>query len=273
MAIVIEQAIGAADGGSGIALPSWTPLANELVLVFLAERNELLGASISGNGLTFAQVIDVNETQGQCGLTVWRSMGASPSTGSISISNTSGFSYAIAIRVSGVDTSGTNGSGAIENTGSASTGATDNTNATVSITTTTDGARVVGCLSVHGPANVTLVDETSVSINNSVGSGGNTVRASMFYEDKSVAGSVTLLGSASLSSAREWALAAIIVKPPSSTNYNQSVSGGITPTGSLVRQVGFHLAGELTPASTLLNRVSKLLSGGLTPAGTLVKRV
>lgn len=69
--------------------------------------------------------------------------------------------------------------------------------------------------------------------------------------------------------------------------YNQSVSGTITPTstlvrqtakalpgaitpsGALTRQTGKHPAGTITPAGALTRRTAKSMAGGVTPAGTL----
>jgi len=114
MAIALEQTVTGLDAGSSITLTSWTPAANELVLLFVAQRNEALVPSVSGNGLTWVSVATVDGNQGQNGLAVFRAMGSSPTTGSISVTNVSGFDVAVACRFSGADTSGTNGSGAID---------------------------------------------------------------------------------------------------------------------------------------------------------------
>ena len=58
------------------------------------------------------------------------------------------------------------------------------------------------------------------------------------------------------------------------TQYNQSVSGGITPSGTLSRQTNKTLAGSFSAsaiAGALLKQASKILSGGMTPAGSITK--
>jgi len=271
MAIALEQTLTGTDSGSGITLTSWTPLANELVLVCVFERNELLATTISGNGLTWVQVIDVNDNQGQCGLTVWRGMSASPSAGSITIGNTSGFAFAIAIRLSGTDTTGTNGSGAVEATAGATTGATDNNDITVAVTTVTNNAWAIGFVVTHGGGTLTLVDETTISINNTSGSAGNTITSHEFYQAVAVAGSTTLLGSNSFSTDREWVIAGISIKPQTGTAYNQTVSGTIAPTGAVTKSTHRNLAGGLTPAGTVHKLISRILAGGITPTGLVNK--
>jgi len=267
MAIALEQTLTGTDSGSGITLTSWTPLANELVLVCVFERNELLATTISGNGLTWVQVIDVNDNQGQCGLTVWRGMSASPSAGSITIGNTSGFAFAIAIRLSGTDTTGTNGSGAVEATAGATTGATDNNDITVAVTTVTNNAWAIGFVVTHGGGTLTLVDETTISINNTSGSAGNTITSHEFYQAVAVAGSTTLLGSNSFSTDREWVIAGISIKPQTGTAYNQTVSGTIAPTGALLKATTKKTAGAITPTGIVRKAITRALAGALTPTG------
>lgn len=56
------------------------------------------------------------------------------------------------------------------------------------------------------------------------------------------------------------------------TTYNQSVSGGLTPAGVLVRRGGKTLAGALTPAGALVRQAQKRPAGALTPAGALARQ-
>ena len=184
MAIALQQSVEAGVDTGSITLPSWTPSGNELILVAIAQRNETITPSLSGNGLTFVQVLDKDDSQGQCGVVVFRAMGASPTTGSITVTLTSNTlpAYAIAARFSETDTSGTNGSGAVEATASAETGAVDNGNITVDITTLTNGAWAYGAVATHGSGTLTLVDETTIDINNSQGSAGNLITAHAFYQ-------------------------------------------------------------------------------------------
>lgn len=57
------------------------------------------------------------------------------------------------------------------------------------------------------------------------------------------------------------------------TNYDQSVSGSITPAGTLIKKALKSLAGAATPAGALVKRTFKLFSGAITPAGALSKLI
>ncbi len=98
---------------------SFTPTANRLVLLCVTCRNPTPNISPgNGNGLTWVQLYDPNIFQigADVGIGIWRAMATTPSTGQISIS--SNFAYVMwdIIEFSGVDTSGTNGSGAVTQT-------------------------------------------------------------------------------------------------------------------------------------------------------------
>lgn len=102
---------------------SVSPGANRLILVAVAIRNYNFGGAgtvtLSGNGLTFVQVTSVdysNVASSKSRLALFRAMGASPSAGAITISISGASNSACAWSVDefdGVDTSGTNGSGAV----------------------------------------------------------------------------------------------------------------------------------------------------------------
>ena len=116
MAVALEQKVE--NNGTGITsilLPSWTPGSNELVLVSVAISGDKT-ATVTGNGLTFVMISSLNQG-GSSGITisVYRALGASPTTGQITVNQgTTSAICASATRWSGIDTSGTNGSGAIE---------------------------------------------------------------------------------------------------------------------------------------------------------------
>lgn len=108
------------------ATASITPSANALVLLAtLASRNTADActdndvSSVSGNGLTWVKID--NQCFSTAGIPtqtieLWRSMGASPSTGAVTISfgGSTQLNAAWAVlECTGADTSGTNGSGAV----------------------------------------------------------------------------------------------------------------------------------------------------------------
>lgn len=115
---------GAADAGSfsSVASASITPSSNNLVLLTIALRNgnsiNPSVSSITGNGLTWVKVnsvvYDTTSTSRRT-VEVWRALGASPSSGAVTVNFTeteTAYAYSID-QFSGVDTTGTNGSGAI----------------------------------------------------------------------------------------------------------------------------------------------------------------
>lgn len=101
---------------------SVTPTANALVLVAAYSRRNpgVDVSSISGNGLTWVKIASVTSTALTFRyISLWRAMGASPSAGTIGITwagqcNNSAWSV---FEITGTDTSGTDGSGAIVQSG------------------------------------------------------------------------------------------------------------------------------------------------------------
>lgn len=214
MAIALEQTVTGLDTGSDITLTSWTPAANELVLLFVAQRNEALVPSVSGNGLTWVSVATVDGNQGQNGLAVFRAMGASPTTGSITVTNVSGFDVAVACRFSGVDISGTNGSGAIDASATTAGPAVDDDDATISVTSLTDNAWALSVFTHRSATFTTPGGQTTISINNTNGSAGNITTCSVVRVGPvTPAGATTLGGTNSLNAANDWCAVAVAVKP------------------------------------------------------------
>jgi hypothetical protein len=112
--------------GTGLATASIAPGANRLVLAIVVGRfttnpgaNNVWAAS--GNGLTWERVLESGSYASSRKLGVFRAMGASPSSGAVTFSEswsgalTDGAAWAI-VEFNGVDTSGSNGSGAIGST-------------------------------------------------------------------------------------------------------------------------------------------------------------
>jgi hypothetical protein len=98
---------------------SISPSANKLILLAVISTNffQVDGAVASGNGLTWIQLanFDFDSTNSHTQLTLFRAMGASPSSGSVTITfdaNKDAVAWSI-VEFGGVNTSGTNGSGAI----------------------------------------------------------------------------------------------------------------------------------------------------------------
>jgi len=114
------------DGGSGTdatsyATASVTPGANRLIVVAVLNSKSTTPdtPTLSGNGLTYVQIATVTFqtiASPQKRLTLFRAMGASPSAGAITIDmggvTQSGCAWSVS-EFDGVDTSGTDGSGAV----------------------------------------------------------------------------------------------------------------------------------------------------------------
>ncbi len=113
-------AAGSTTNQASYTTASITPTANNLVLAWVTNTKATTPdtPTLSGNGLTWVQVATV--TWGTIAAptartTLFRAMGAAPTAGAVTISfgaSQTGCAWAIE-RFSGVDTSGTNGSGAI----------------------------------------------------------------------------------------------------------------------------------------------------------------
>jgi hypothetical protein len=120
MAIAAAALTGANDtvNNTSFSTASITPTANRLVLALIYNRvwsGTASAPTLSGNGLTWVEVANVNTTLPRR-LTLFRAMGGSPSTGAVTI-DMGGVTHVHCIwsivEFSGVDTGGTNGSAAV----------------------------------------------------------------------------------------------------------------------------------------------------------------
>ena len=110
---------GSGGGASSDVTASFTPSPNALVLAFvytLADTAQV--PTMSGNGLTWDRIFGPFAYTESGTVSVFRAMGAAPSSGAatISYSVTSSSGRWVIIEFANVDTSGTNGSGAIVQT-------------------------------------------------------------------------------------------------------------------------------------------------------------
>jgi hypothetical protein len=109
---------GTALAAGTFTTASITPTANRLVLLAIA--NSTFGPveypqSVSGNGLTWTQFAQNSFHSSNSTISLWRAMGPAPSAGTISIvfANAQNDCLWSVMEFSGVDTSGTGGSGAV----------------------------------------------------------------------------------------------------------------------------------------------------------------
>lgn len=111
------------DGGSSSTTASVSPASNNLVLLSVASRTGITTnpnqPTITGNGLTWVAIGTIiydSTSTSRRRITIFRALGASPSAGTITIDfggqNQTDIGWSVD-QCSGIDTSGTNGSGAI----------------------------------------------------------------------------------------------------------------------------------------------------------------
>lgn len=244
----IEQTIVAGiETGNSLALESWSPQDNELLLLFIAQRNEEIAPSVSGNSLTWVEVMNRDNVQGQCGISIWRAMG-SPSSGQITITVTGNTTpvLAIACRVSGVDTSGENGAGAVEATAYNDGPAVDNNDMKESITTLTDGATVLAFGTHRTVTFTTPAGQDTVLINQLAGSGGNATRGSLVKKEVASAGAVEMGGDDCLSNVSDWVIGLLSIKPASAGGYEEDLSFTATAATSITDLQGYREALAVT---------------------------
>lgn len=263
--------------GSSANSGSWTPGSNELCFAFICCRGNSTPAnyttSITGNGLTWVKVGERDDTQNVITASLWRALGASPSTGAITV-NFSAVPISMSIQLisfSGVDTTGTNGSGAVTGFISADTGATDTTPASPgALSTTRNDSLVFGAACGRGQTYTKAADFTNILVNQTASSSGNIVRSNTEYKQVATSGS-SATASWSLSSAGDWIAFAVEILSPGGTVYNQSVEGTVTSSGDLVKSSTKVLAGTITSSGALQKAITHLLAGVVTSAGNAGK--
>lgn len=120
MAVTATQltANGSDTNATSYTTASISPTGNTLILVSVYSRKtgDATGATLTGNGLTWESVVSQEDSGNSLRHEIFRSMGASPSTGAITIdfgAQTQELCAWNVTQFNGVDTSGTNGSGAV----------------------------------------------------------------------------------------------------------------------------------------------------------------
>lgn len=225
----LEQKVEASGTGvTSINLPSWTPGSNELVLVSVAISGNKT-ATVTGNGLTFTMITSLN-SGGTNGVTisVYRAMGASPTTGQITVDQGSTSAIcASATRWSDVDTGGTGGADAIEDfdTASGSSGSP-----TVTTTPVSDDTVVWGAFAYEEGDFTVGSGYTSSTLDLQGGAGSFITRLATEY--KTVATAAATVVDGTIDETDSWAVCGLVIKPP-------PAAGGSTPYyyASLIGQV------------------------------------
>lgn len=145
MPVSDEASLFKSGTGTSLVFSSWTPSADDLILVFIACIDTAINPSVAGNSVTFVEETSVENTNSSFKIHLFRGLDGSPTTGAITVTLTGNSSQAMAIvvRFSGCDTSGSNGAGAVEASGTDAGPASANNDMLDSITTVTNNALAV----------------------------------------------------------------------------------------------------------------------------------
>jgi len=208
---MIEEVVtGSTESGESVSLTSWTPQAGEFVLLFAAQRDESVAISVSGNNLSWTELQNCDNVQGQTGISVWKGEGASPEAGQITVTATGNAKPVMcaALRISGAD-----GTSPVDTSAQDGGPDPDDDDMIIGITTGVENALVIAGGS-HRTAIFTVPGgETGISINNLAGSGGDVTRLSVWSEQASAAGSYQLGDTADLNAATDWCTVGVSVAP------------------------------------------------------------
>lgn len=83
-------------------------------------------------------------------------------------------------------------------------------------------------------------------------------------------------GDFTLASTETWVLTTIAVRPAAGgggTTYTQTVTGSITPSGSLTRTISKALSGAVTATGTITRTIRKALGGAVAASGAVTKTI
>ena len=218
---VVQTVTGNSASQTSIALASWTPAANDLILLAVLTRGtSVTHSSVAGNGLTWTQILQLNGST-NIRASLWRGLAASPTIGQVSVtlSGAPASALAVATRFSGVDTTTP-----VEASASASNAL--DAAPTVNVTTLTANAWGFAAIFDRGSTFTVGSGESAISINNVTGTSGNVLNISTEQQLVSSPGAVTLNGT--WSAAVTWVAIAAAIKP---------AAGGGSPAGRAIRSM------------------------------------
>lgn len=203
------------SGTSVVTLTSWTPQRDELVLLFIAMRDENLSLSNpQGNHLNWVFVRTLINDDDECRIDVWRAMGTAPVTGTITfgVEGNSLPIVAVAVRFSGVHVGGSNGSEAVEVIATDDGPAGSNDDVKVSLTTLSYGALAVAAATHRNTTLTVPGGQTSISANNALGSGTDRTTLSVWSLAVTDPAAVVLGADNDISSSTDWAIVGLSLK-------------------------------------------------------------
>lgn len=252
------------SGGDNVSKTSYstasiTPSANKLILLWIASYSSNAPSSITGNGLTW---VLVDSRLAAYGVALYRAMGASPTTGAITINYASSptrLTWGVA-EFSGVDTSGTNGSGAIVQSASNESHNTGALTVTLAAFGSASNA-TFGCFG-SGSGMTEGSGFTAVNSGSTGGGGGDEVRSfGEFRSDNDT--TVDITGSASY---WEGGVAIEIKAAATSTSRTISISMKFTTSTKrlgIYKRVRSFAIQTVSSVKRNLTRFRQALSGGV----------
>lgn len=264
MAVAVVQCVvtaNAAPAGTSVT-SSWTPAAGNQYLMFAGIRgggapsNFVTG--VSGNGLTWVKIADVDDTQNVIAGTLWKGTGT-PSAGAVTL--THGLDP-ISLSIQLIELSGADSTlGAVA---TANVGATDDNAPTVDLTTTGANSMVLGLIIGRSATLTVGSGYTAIQINQTASSSGNISRSSSEYKIVASPGLTTV--NASLSSANDWAIIAVEVLEAAT-----GINGTLTKTLGGVTVAGVGAVGIAATSGKTLGALTLVATVAVDSFGTLTK--
>lgn len=216
MAIALVQSkSGTIDTGDSLVVTCDANVAaGNLVLVAVAQRDESKAITVSGLGATWTEIANVDNTQGQGGISLWRCSNANGSTAAVTVTVTGSTvpTCVVVAEFSGVDVATTDG---IEASATTAGPGTDDNDMLLAVTTVTDNAWAVAAGWGRGQALTLPGGETAIQINVVTDPGlGNVTRCHLWYQGPVSPAASTQLGALNdLSANGDWAMIVVAVKP------------------------------------------------------------
>jgi len=220
MAIALSGSVGSACIGgtpwTPVTIASFAVTIGDLILVGVYQRNEVVVDTVSGGGLTWTSIADIDHVDGFIGVALWRATATSTTSFDITVALPSNnqVAYAIAQAFSGVDTAVDDGVEAVASTA----GVTTNDNDMLfPVTTVTANAWAVAVGSTLNATFAEPAGEVEI-LNDYVGSCGSTFRGHMWYEGPIATPASTQLGALNdLSASTDWCMIVVSLKPAGGT--------------------------------------------------------
>ena len=274
MPVTITNLTKGSGSGTSATSASVSPASNKLLLLTVHSRtgssNEPNQPTITAFGLTWVAVLvhywdDTSSSRRK--MTVFRALGASPTSGTVSIDFAGQSQTSIAWildELSGIDTGGTNGSAAIVQSAKNANGLTG-TNVTVTLSAFADVANATyGAFGTDGPD--TWTAGSGFTISDTTNNGVDISVMTEFKNSNDTTVDATLTGGGGL------AVIGIEIKAASGTSYNSTLTETITLVDSVVKQPSRILTDVVTLVDSIIKQPVKVLTEAIVTVDSILKR-